>query len=208
MTALLPPHHLVHHSDIALDDADHLGGNIFIHVVRHGDAVVTVPDELDGDINAMQEAYSVDAVLQTAQRVPPTSLDIKNYAARHHINGICRHTVFILKVLHKMTSGTNAGLAGINVAVYGHHCSRLQSIEHPLRVILWGVAQVKGLHKRGEVLVWADNSSNSLWSIITTLSISIHETLSLSPVPPPLYIWRVVFLTPQHQLPLLCNFLY
>ncbi len=57
----LPPHHLVHHPDVALDDADDLGGDILVHVVRHRDARETVADERDGDVDALKKALRVDA---------------------------------------------------------------------------------------------------------------------------------------------------
>ena len=57
----LPPHHLIHHPHVALDDADNLRGDVLIDIVRHGDARVAVADEGDGDVDALEEAGGVDA---------------------------------------------------------------------------------------------------------------------------------------------------
>ena len=57
----LPPHHLVHHPDVALDNADDLGRDVLVHVVRHGDARETIADERDGDVDALKKALRVDA---------------------------------------------------------------------------------------------------------------------------------------------------
>jgi len=57
----LPPHHLVHHARIALDDADYFGAYVFVRVVGHGDAGVAGADEHNGYVDALQEAFLVDA---------------------------------------------------------------------------------------------------------------------------------------------------
>ena len=57
----LPPDHLVHHTDVALDDADDLCRDVLIDVVGHGDAGVAVADEGDGNVYALQEALCIDA---------------------------------------------------------------------------------------------------------------------------------------------------
>lgn len=51
----LPPHHLIHHPRIALDDLDHLGGDIFFHVVGDGDAVVVVLIHLHRGFHGLEE---------------------------------------------------------------------------------------------------------------------------------------------------------
>ena len=38
----LPPYHLIAHTGVALGDLHDLGGDVFFHVVRHGNAIVTV----------------------------------------------------------------------------------------------------------------------------------------------------------------------
>ena len=57
----LPPDHLVHHPDIALDDADDLRGHVLIDIIRHRDAREAVADEGDGDVDTLEQALGVDA---------------------------------------------------------------------------------------------------------------------------------------------------
>ena len=57
----LPPDHLIDDADVGLDDANHLRGNVFVHIVRHRDAGEAVADEGNGDIYALQQALGVDA---------------------------------------------------------------------------------------------------------------------------------------------------
>lgn len=57
----LPPNHLIHHADVGLDDADHLGGDVFVNVVGNRDAGEAVADEGDGDVYTLQQALGVDA---------------------------------------------------------------------------------------------------------------------------------------------------
>ena len=58
---LLPPHHLIHNPHIALNYLDHLGADVFIDIVRHGDAVVAICVHLYGCVNGLKEALFVDA---------------------------------------------------------------------------------------------------------------------------------------------------
>ena len=58
---LLSPNHLVDDAGIALDDFDNFGGDVFVYVVGHGDAVVTVLAKADGGVNGLQETLGVDA---------------------------------------------------------------------------------------------------------------------------------------------------
>ena len=58
---VLPPHHLIHNPGVALDDFDHLGGDVFLDVVRHGDAVVAVSVHLHGGVHGLEEAALIDA---------------------------------------------------------------------------------------------------------------------------------------------------
>ena len=60
-TNLFPPHHLVHYPHVALDDLHHLGRDILVHIVGHGDAVVAVAAEADGGVDGLKEAVGVDA---------------------------------------------------------------------------------------------------------------------------------------------------
>ncbi len=65
----LPPDHLVDHADVALDDADDLGGDVLVNVVGDGDAREAVADERYGHINALQEPLGVDAAEHEAALV-------------------------------------------------------------------------------------------------------------------------------------------
>ena len=56
-----PPHHLIHNPGVALDDFDHLGGDVFLHVVRHGDADVAVSVHLHGGVHGLEEAVRINA---------------------------------------------------------------------------------------------------------------------------------------------------
>ena len=40
--SVFPPHHLIDHASITLDNLNHLVGHVLVHIVRHGDAQVTV----------------------------------------------------------------------------------------------------------------------------------------------------------------------
>ena len=62
----LAPDQRIHHADVGLDDADHLGGDVFVNVVGNGDAREAVADEGDGDVNALQKAKGVDAAQNKA----------------------------------------------------------------------------------------------------------------------------------------------
>ena len=57
----LSPNHLVHHTDVTLDDADDLGGDVLVHVVGDRDAREAVADEGDGDVDTLEKADGVDA---------------------------------------------------------------------------------------------------------------------------------------------------
>ena len=57
----LPPHHLIDHAGVALDDLHDLGGNILLHIIRHGDAVVAVLVHLHRRVHCLQQALFVDA---------------------------------------------------------------------------------------------------------------------------------------------------
>ncbi len=57
----LTPHHLVHHTNVALDDAHKPRGDVFVKVVGHGDARVAVADQRYRHVDALEEAGGVDA---------------------------------------------------------------------------------------------------------------------------------------------------
>lgn len=56
-----PPHHLVHYANVALDDFHHLGGDIFIRVVRNRGAVVAVLDKFYCSVDGLEKSFGVDA---------------------------------------------------------------------------------------------------------------------------------------------------
>lgn len=66
---LFPPHHLVHNARVALYDFHHFGADILVHVVGHGDARMTVSDELHGNVNALQQTLGIDAAEHEAALV-------------------------------------------------------------------------------------------------------------------------------------------
>ena len=49
----LSPNHLIYNASVGLDDFNYLGGNVFLNVVRHGDAVITVLGHLNGGVNRL-----------------------------------------------------------------------------------------------------------------------------------------------------------
>ena len=55
------PDHFVYYTYIRLNDAHDLGGDVLVNIVGHGDAGLGIADELYGHINALQEAFGVDA---------------------------------------------------------------------------------------------------------------------------------------------------
>ena len=58
----LPPHHLVHHAGVALDDLDHLGGHGLVGVIGHGRlGQRPLRIELDGGVDGLQQAPLGDA---------------------------------------------------------------------------------------------------------------------------------------------------
>ena len=66
---LFPPHHLIHNPGVTLDDLHHLGGDIFLHVVRHRDAVVAVSVHLHSGVHSLKEAVLIDACQDKAALV-------------------------------------------------------------------------------------------------------------------------------------------
>ena len=67
---VLPPHHLVHHAGVALDDLDHLGGHGLVGVVGHGRlGQRPLRVELDGGADRLQQAALADAGQREARLV-------------------------------------------------------------------------------------------------------------------------------------------
>ncbi len=57
----LPPHHLIHHPHITLNDPHHLAAHILLHIIWHRDPRKAVEDEIYGCVNALKEPLSIDA---------------------------------------------------------------------------------------------------------------------------------------------------
>ena len=51
----LSPYHFVHDSRVGLNDAHHLGGNIFLHIIRHRNAPVTAAVHLHRRVHRLQQ---------------------------------------------------------------------------------------------------------------------------------------------------------
>ena len=56
-----PPDHFVDNARVGLDNFDHLGGDVLVHVVRDGDAVLAVAAKFHGRIHRLQQGFPVDA---------------------------------------------------------------------------------------------------------------------------------------------------
>ena len=67
---ILPPHHLVHHAGVALDDLDHLGGHGLVGVVGTGSlGQRSLGVELDGGVDGLQQAPLGDSSEREARLV-------------------------------------------------------------------------------------------------------------------------------------------
>ena len=60
MLLRLPPHHLIHHTDIALDDADDFGGDVLVCVVRNWKSWMLIADKCDGGVDGLKKSFGVD----------------------------------------------------------------------------------------------------------------------------------------------------
>ena len=59
--SVFAPHHLVDDADVALDNLDDLGGDVLVHIVGHGQAVVAIAAQADGGIDGLEQRGLVDA---------------------------------------------------------------------------------------------------------------------------------------------------
>ena len=57
---ILPPHHLINHTGIALDDLNDLIGDIFVQVIRHRDTKITVLIHLHRHLHRLKQVVAVD----------------------------------------------------------------------------------------------------------------------------------------------------
>ena len=55
------PDHLIHYARVALYDFDHLGGDILVHIVGHGDTMIASGIHGDGGVYGLQQGVLVDA---------------------------------------------------------------------------------------------------------------------------------------------------
>ena len=57
---ILPPHHLINHAGIALDDLNDLIGDIFVYIIRHRDTKITVLIHLHRHLHRLKQVVAVD----------------------------------------------------------------------------------------------------------------------------------------------------
>ena len=57
----LPPHHLIHYPNIALNDLHDLRADILIYIIRHRNTVTAIPAEFHSSIDCLEERLGVDA---------------------------------------------------------------------------------------------------------------------------------------------------
>lgn len=58
---LLPPHHLIDNAGVALNDFYNLCGDVFLHIIRDGNAAVAVCVHFNRGIDRLKKACFVDA---------------------------------------------------------------------------------------------------------------------------------------------------
>ena len=64
---LLPPHHLIHNPHITLNNLQDLRADIFIDIIRHRDAVLTILAKIYSSIYCLQELFSsMPAMMKSA----------------------------------------------------------------------------------------------------------------------------------------------
>ena len=61
MESELSPYHFIDHTGIALDDLDHLGGHIFLCVIRNRNPIVPIPVHGHCRIHRLQEAVFINS---------------------------------------------------------------------------------------------------------------------------------------------------
>lgn len=60
-TSIFPPHHLIHHTRVALDDLHHFCAHILLHIIRHRDTIVPVPVHLHRRVHSLQKGGLINA---------------------------------------------------------------------------------------------------------------------------------------------------
>jgi len=74
--------------------------------------------------------------------MPLSDGDVEDGSAGEHVDSIGEVALVIVEVFHKVASHANAGLAGVKMTMDGHHRTRLDSVQHPLGMIRFGIAEV------------------------------------------------------------------
>lgn len=75
--------------------------------------------------------------------MPLAFFDVEDGATRQHVDGVGQGAVFVVEVFHEVATDADAGLAGVAMAVDGHHSAWLDGVEHALGLVLVGVAQIQ-----------------------------------------------------------------
>lgn len=104
------PDHFVDYSDVALDDLDNFGADIFVGVVGYGGAVIAVTDEFHCCVNALEQTFGVDA----AQHETGLVKGLGAFGAGAYADGGERMAY----------AGEEAGLLGEGAAIR-HHSERI-----------------------------------------------------------------------------------
>lgn len=75
--------------------------------------------------------------------MPLTGGNVQNDAAWAHIDGLDQNTILVVEILLKMAADANNSLGRCVMSMDGHHGSGLNGIEHPLRLVFRGIAEVE-----------------------------------------------------------------
>lgn len=84
--------------------------------------------------------------------MPLAFLYIQHNPTGYHIDGVGEVAVVVVEVFLEMAADADAGLAGAEVAVDGHHGAGLEGVEHALGVVLGAVAEVEVAAQAGRGL--------------------------------------------------------
>ena len=61
LNTVLSPNHLVYYTNVALDNAHHFGGNVFIYIIRNGNARFSIFYQFYCNIYALEQTFSINA---------------------------------------------------------------------------------------------------------------------------------------------------
>ena len=88
---ILAPHHFVHNTGVGLDDLNHLGRYVFLHIIGNGDSVIAIQIHLHSGIHRLQQVTFVNAgngwptevkKLDSSGRVPESETTQKAFICR------------------------------------------------------------------------------------------------------------------------------